>query len=502
MRKMLVALILIVTVCLCCRYSQNTSYADSVLPARYFDVPVNKDTTITTAKGLKIEIPNGALKAAGSRARIVVREAFTLADMVRGKLATRTGNDALCSGGMFYVGAGDKDVKLLKPITVWLPTLKQVPGMKLYKGDVAANGTIDWVDPTPLPEQELSEYLKEGQVLFRNNCASCHSTTRKSTGSALAFLDQRRDWHWLEHWVWNSAAMIGGGDRLSVYIYDVYNKTAMTAFPSITTKQLHQIFDYANYEARDIDPNTIPDYKKQMDSCDLYCELAGKNKQQVDSLVDIYSHYFAKEEASNWATNNAATVIVETQRQLYYQTNIEAFGWHNVDILSKNLPGFESSSLVVSAPLPGNTSLEVWLLLPGKKIYLNGYMKNDEPNNFIFYENDEQIPLPQNERAIVFATGVKDGKDYFGVGEFITSRNNKYALKMVPTTLDSIAHWMAGLDTMGINMTVRETSIAQQLRQLNGSAAKLKQVRPQNCNCKEYDALQKQKADTAYERLY
>ena len=501
MRKMMIALILAVTVCICCRYNDVAPYADSVLPALTFDVPVNRDTTITTTNGMKIEVPAGALQAGGAYARIVVKEAFKLSQMVRGKLTTKTGKDVLSSGGMFYVGAGAKDVKLVKPITVWLPTPNQVPGMQLYKGDVAADGTIDWVDPIPLPEQELSENLKEGQVLFRNNCASCHSTTRKSTGPALAFIDQRRDWHWLEHWVWNSAAMIGGGDRLSVYIYDVYNKTAMTAFPSITTKQLHQIFDYANYEARDIDPNTIPDYKKQMDSCDLYCELVGKNKRQVDSLVDIYSQYVAEEEASIGASNNAAAMVFDTKRQMYYQTNIVAFGWHNVDILSKNLPGFESSSLVVTAPLPGSTTEEVWLLLPGQKIYLNGYMKNNDQGTYVFYTDDEQIPLPQNERAIVFATGVKDGKDYFGITEFITSRNNKYTIPMLLTTIDEIEHWMAGLDTMGINMAIRETSIAKQLRQLDGSSAKLEQMRPQDCKCKEYDQGQNRRADTAYERL-
>jgi mono/diheme cytochrome c family protein len=320
--------------------------------------------------------------------------------------------------------------------------------MQLYKGNATADGTVDWVDPIPLPGPPKTEDLEKGRILFQQNCASCHSSTRKSTGPALAFIDQRRDWQWLRNWVANSAAMIAAGDRLAVGIYDIYNKTAMTAFPYLHEEELRLIFEYANYEARDIDPNTIPDYKKIIDSCDRYCEsISGRKRKQSPAVVPFTnSQWYQEWRKTRYSVANSQDTTLE--EHINYKINVICFGWYNVDILTKNLPGFDSSILTINAALAGNTNLTVSILLPGKKILLQGRNMPNHPDTYVFYNDNGTIPLPQNEKAIVFAFGTKDSKDYFGVTEFITSTTNQYAIPMQPTTQQKIDQWLAGLDTL------------------------------------------------------
>lgn len=87
----------------------------------------------------------------------------------------------------------------------------------------------------------------DGKALFMSNCASCHHPVKKSTGPALQGADSRvPSKEWLYNWVHNSAKVIASGDQYGNKIYNEYAKTAMTAFPNLTTEEIDAIITYVN----------------------------------------------------------------------------------------------------------------------------------------------------------------------------------------------------------------------------------------------------------------
>lgn len=90
----------------------------------------------------------------------------------------------------------------------------------------------------------------KGKQLFNQNCAACHSLTRKMTGPALANVESRLaeeeglDKEWLSRWIKNSPAMIAEGDAYAVKTYNEYNQAAMTAFPTLSDQDIDDILAY------------------------------------------------------------------------------------------------------------------------------------------------------------------------------------------------------------------------------------------------------------------
>lgn len=89
-----------------------------------------------------------------------------------------------------------------------------------------------------------------GKQIFNQNCAACHALDRKMTGPALGNVEQKiqdeaglgRDW--IYKWIKNSAGLISSGDEYANEIYNEYNKTAMTAFPTLSNEDIDNILAY------------------------------------------------------------------------------------------------------------------------------------------------------------------------------------------------------------------------------------------------------------------
>ncbi len=88
------------------------------------------------------------------------------------------------------------------------------------------------------------ERQKAGRKLFNANCASCHKLNKKSTGPALAGVEERRSNEWLKAWIKNNAALRASGDADAIAIYEEYNQANMTAFPQLSEKQVDDILYY------------------------------------------------------------------------------------------------------------------------------------------------------------------------------------------------------------------------------------------------------------------
>ncbi|GMN12019.1 c-type cytochrome [Croceitalea sp. MTPC9] len=90
----------------------------------------------------------------------------------------------------------------------------------------------------------------KGKQLFNQNCAACHALNRKMTGPALANVETRLaeeeglDKEWLYKWIKNSAGVIASGDSYANKIYNEYNQSAMTAFPTLSNEDIDNILAY------------------------------------------------------------------------------------------------------------------------------------------------------------------------------------------------------------------------------------------------------------------
>ncbi len=101
----------------------------------------------------------------------------------------------------------------------------------------------------------------DGKALFMSNCASCHNPLKDATGPALQNIDKSfPDKEWGYNWVHNSAKVIASGDKTANDIYNKFNKTAMTAFPQLSTAEIDAILNYVdNVKAPvAVTPSTTP----------------------------------------------------------------------------------------------------------------------------------------------------------------------------------------------------------------------------------------------------
>ena len=96
-----------------------------------------------------------------------------------------------------------------------------------------------------------------GKSLFNTNCAACHKLDKPMTGPALRNVETRLseeqglDRAWLNAWIRNSAAVIKSGDAYANKIFNEYNQTAMTAFPTLSDQDISDILAYT---AQEVDP--------------------------------------------------------------------------------------------------------------------------------------------------------------------------------------------------------------------------------------------------------
>ncbi|MEO0311893.1 MAG: hypothetical protein RIQ89_1550 [Bacteroidota bacterium] len=86
--------------------------------------------------------------------------------------------------------------------------------------------------------------LANGEKLFKANCTQCHAVHDKVIGPALAGVENRHSEEWLIKWIKNSQALVKAGDPEAVKIFNEYNKSVMTSFPSLKDEDVKDILAY------------------------------------------------------------------------------------------------------------------------------------------------------------------------------------------------------------------------------------------------------------------
>ena len=127
--------------------------------SQIFPINPGKGATIEGKEGMLIIIPKDAfIDDKGILIKTPVElelvEALTLEDMVLYDLATLSDGKLLESGGMFYINptSNGKNVNInpQRPFYIEIPTNEVKPGMMAFKGEVAEDGTLNWIEPKPL----------------------------------------------------------------------------------------------------------------------------------------------------------------------------------------------------------------------------------------------------------------------------------------------------------------------------------------------------------------
>lgn len=137
------------------------SEADEMIASQFYTVDNGEGMVLQTDQGMIIAIPEGAfLDASGNPVQgdveLEIKEALDAESIMLAGLSTKSGDDLLETGGMFYLN-GRKDGETLQmnpdqPIVVEVPTDEVKSGMELFQGVRQEDGGLDWQDPKPIEQ--------------------------------------------------------------------------------------------------------------------------------------------------------------------------------------------------------------------------------------------------------------------------------------------------------------------------------------------------------------
>lgn len=439
------------------------------LSSFFLSIDITRDTIVRTPRGAILTIPAGAITSRNSKiVKLGITEAYTISEMLLGGLTTSSNGIPLSSGGMINVFTVDDDqTKIANKINIALPAKLRRLGMKLFRGVYTQDSSIDWIDPVELINSAATTKYAAGKKVYLDNCISCHDPKKDATGPSILFIHKRRDQKWLAEFIRNSAKLIASGDKFANCIYDHWNKTAMTAFPNLTDKNLDDMYAYLDAESELVDPSAAYDFKKSYDSCIEYNLKNRKiTEEQAAQLRKPYSELVRSRQGSivsnkdDQAEKFPEMVSYGNVPSYFYKFDIDKFGWYNIDMLTKDISGYESIELLVK--LTGNSIDEsvVYLVLPSELILLRGGKANDG-NSYCFYQMDGKIRLPLKMQAYILAMNEKNGQPWLGITQFTIGQKQTVAVAMKMTTNELIQSEIKKLNEYNSPLSTLDSSTVE-----------------------------------------
>jgi mono/diheme cytochrome c family protein len=497
------------------------------LKAQEFTINTDRDTTLVTAKGALINIPKGAIVPAnGNSISLEVKEAYSLSDIVLAGLNTQSNGEPLGSGGMIYINPlAGQDARIVKPIRVAIPADYRQAGMKLFKGDTSGDN-IDWKEPVPLPENAQSQALLQGKTLFGQNCTSCHAIGKDMTGPDLAHFEKRfpNGWwsegdyvYWAYHY-YHGTLPGSTSDTVSHYYYvDPYAcnlislyKGMVAPVQSLKYDEWKVIYDYVQNESDRLNlPLPAHSYLKPCtDSCILYRQAvqdlelqkqiaSDKRKDLIEdnnpllNMIDTGRRTTpALPEPAISNTANFDDIVSPQNAQFeYYQFTIESFGWYNVDILLKDLPGVEPAELFVNVTNKKWDNITVNLILPSVKANALGGIGNSK-DDYVFYKKDGKVFLPIGAKGFILALSESGQEMAYGLLPFTAAKSQRLSVPLKKSGKSEFSKAMKALDETGLKISVADTKNADKLRKTDGelktineNLKKAESLKPKRCDC-------------------
>lgn len=86
-----------------------------------------------------------------------------------------------------------------------------------------------------------------GENLFNNNCAACHSTSDETlVGPGLKNISERRSFQWIVKWIHNPQKVLKSNDKYANELFQKFNQAQMPAFSNLSEKDIKDILAYIN----------------------------------------------------------------------------------------------------------------------------------------------------------------------------------------------------------------------------------------------------------------
>jgi mono/diheme cytochrome c family protein len=565
--------------------------SENNIPLQIFKLDINTDNSLITNGGVVVQIPKGSLTSDKNPVELEIREALTMKDIFVAGLQTTSNGEPLSSGGMIYINARQGyNVSIKEKLKVFVPTQAYNSAMQIYDGVKDSIGNLNWVNPTPLPQTNTSKRITHGEQLFMSNCASCHAVHNDATGPALYNVQTRRPKQWLYDFTRNSAKLISlhrnenKTDSLSVIsqtkegkvirqkvkqtdtaalalllgtgkiqlaamhdtalavdyyswcIYNKWNKTAMTAFPKLTDKDLNDLYTFIKLES-DKRPELAAKFKNTCcDSCEIYRKAAAIEEQKLSKIYEEQNKLFSIQQTislnknklvakqsntvvfSNTpptATNvqpfaNPSPIIASTFENVspelytgvYYELDLKTFGWKNIDVLIAGQDGVINSMLWVRVAESTSHKIRVQLLLPSHKISLTG--GRVEGDKFSFKTTDGKINLPQGAKCFIVAMSEKEDKLFFDMKEFTSTANQTINMTIQEKSAIEINAALNSLNIEGLTSNIKQKEHIQEIRKMEKEIQQIQQsinqyetikdsvlkrlkkldyLKPKNCGC-------------------
>jgi hypothetical protein len=508
------------------------------LPSKLYTINVEKDTVIQTEKGALLKIPKGALKPEkGNSATLEIKEAYSMADMIKAGLVTESDGKPLSSGGMIYLnypkGAG---VSFSQPIKIAIPANYLQSGMQLYDGE-EKDGEINWTKPTALAENKQLSATDSGRILFQAQCANCHAIGKTISAPDLANLTKRKNfysedgfprYHWPREKPKPNVSIYDGTDTSYDYMYLDYEyidpcliyecnlrKLFVGVGPpqKLTENEYRNLLLYIENESERLKlPMPAHAYLDDcVDSCYEY-KLEVKHLESLKQLTTEEREKLIEENKAlvnvnpdtTWPVGQTVEITTEINKPIvydekvspknydavYYQFDVSSFGWKNIDMMLDEVPGLEESELVVKITGEIKEKIGTFLIIPSVKTYAQGGPAERNSEEFAFDKKNGKIPLPQNVDAYILAITETDSSIAFGLKKFTTSTKQEIEVSLHASTKDEFMKAMEEFDKDRLHLKVEDTKNANEIKkqdvQINKINEQLKEVeklRPRQCDC-------------------
>lgn len=484
------------------------------LPVQIVNIDNSRDTIIRTINGALLAIDSGSFSS--GQVQLEIKEAYSLSSMILAGLTTESDGKPLSSGGMISVEARDRNITIVKPISISLPSDTIDPKMLLYKGKKNKDGRMTWEDPKPLKKNNLT-----GQLLFRQFCATCHSLDKILSGPALRGVEERGPWNRpnLHRWVKNPAAFI----PRTCYTRELQRQFGqiMPSFSYLTDMEIDAIFDYIRDE--DGKGNT---YRNVYDpTCDDSCFRYDSMRVLVEERLSQLTI-----ERQNLVNDNGKRINLEMKFELpdppladdgsietdidlnkvvprvypsvFYQFNITTFGWYNVDKLLESKGA--DSELSVETKGEYRLDMSVFIAIPAYRVFAEGGPLKESGTVFGFYTKDGKIPLPTGTKVIVFAVSEVSGGIAFDWKEFVSQDKQHIILEPKLVSKKEFNRTVKKFKLDDVKIRSLDSKNAGQIRKADREVDKIREelerLRPKNCDCNCFehsDSIQKEATDTS-----
>lgn len=465
----------------------------SNLSSESFSIDITRDTVLLSKKGAVIKIPKGSLTSSdGKSASLLIKEAYSIEDMLRAGLTTTSKGVALSSGGMIYIGTGiPSKEKINGPISVAIPTSSINREMQLYRGK-EDSGTIDWVEPAPLPPSPQTLALDKGEQLFKTNCASCHAIGKDLIGRDLAHIVKRskkiaeKEGHnFLYEFTLNYSRVI----PLSNYyrIATCSRNVAMNVYEgALTNKDLDNLYSFIENESETRNL-PVPNFEVCVDSCIDYVRTLDSLAGRLQDLAVPMPMVIEKGmDGVNRKIIPDNAIIVDTlvspleHQSMYYQFTVSNSGWFNIDMLLNQ--GYNKNVLICSPKQTEYTRVNYYLVVPSLRAVIPGGPIKQE-GRIGFFSINGTIPLPLGIKAYIIALGEFEDKIVYSKIEFEVERRQDFEIDLQFISKEEFNNTMASLNFNEISIVANDTENANQIRSTIKSIKEAQILKPKNCKC-------------------